>query len=65
MLAGILMAIKHEKPEVQVIGLEPINFASCAEALHQQKAVEIGFLFFSFLFFPFSILFFFFFFFFF
>eukprot|EP00009_Paramoeba_aestuarina_P009838 CAMPEP_0201536926 /NCGR_PEP_ID=MMETSP0161_2-20130828/63346_1 /ASSEMBLY_ACC=CAM_ASM_000251 /TAXON_ID=180227 /ORGANISM="Neoparamoeba aestuarina, Strain SoJaBio B1-5/56/2" /LENGTH=484 /DNA_ID=CAMNT_0047942941 /DNA_START=268 /DNA_END=1722 /DNA_ORIENTATION=- len=41
MLAGILMAIKHEKPSVQVIGLEPPCFASCAEALHQNKPVEI------------------------
>ena len=46
---------------MQIIGLEPINFASCAEALIQEKPVEIGFFFsffFSFFFFNFVFLYF-------
>eukprot|EP00008_Paramoeba_atlantica_P012257 CAMPEP_0201475402 /NCGR_PEP_ID=MMETSP0151_2-20130828/821_1 /ASSEMBLY_ACC=CAM_ASM_000257 /TAXON_ID=200890 /ORGANISM="Paramoeba atlantica, Strain 621/1 / CCAP 1560/9" /LENGTH=318 /DNA_ID=CAMNT_0047855473 /DNA_START=463 /DNA_END=1419 /DNA_ORIENTATION=+ len=41
MMAGILMAVKHEKPHVEIIGVEPVSFASCAEALIKGEPVEI------------------------
>jgi threonine dehydratase len=41
MMAGISMAIKFEKPDVEMIGVEPIRFSSCADALNKGEPVEI------------------------
>jgi threonine dehydratase len=42
MLAGVLMAIKHHNPRIEVIGVEPVNFASCAYALENGGPIEVG-----------------------